>query len=190
MKRGIQPYAAFLHLALVGLAVTVGLLVHQNRELRQQLQPPPPARSALEVGQAIEAVDLQPLDESGESPVASSLDFASGEKDRLLLVFTTTCPACRANQENWRRLHEQVGDSVDVVGISLSDREETQAYRSDLDLPFPVALPQDRKLFSEKLSISAIPMTIRIGADGRVRGSWLGTLTEAQLAEVAPADRG
>jgi len=184
MKLKINPYSAFLHCALVALGVLVAVLAQENHQLKQP-QVADAVESSLEIGQAVAAVGLEHLDGGQET-----LDFSHGEKDRLLLVFTTTCSACKANQPTWRALHEQIGDSMEIVGVSLSEIEDTRDYRLAHDLMFPVAVPADRDHFTEVFEISAIPMTIRIGSDGRVRGSWVGALSPAQVAEVSPALHG
>jgi len=179
MKFKFSPYQVLLHGILVMLG---GLVWVQAREIAASVPPPIPG---LERGQAVEAVRLLHL-EGGDETV----DFSQGERDRLLLVFTTTCPACRDNQDAWKTLHEDLRDTVEVLGISLSEEEETRDYKVAHDLAFPIALPADQDRFSQAYAISVIPTTIRIGPDGKVRGSWPGGLSKAQLKEVRTAGRG
>jgi len=178
----VDGYSVFLHVALVALCLVVVLLGLENQRLRRSLEPPP---SGPVIGQSVDSIRWQPLD--GEE---ATLDLASGERESLLLVFTTDCPACRENQQAWKALHQEIGDAVNVVGISLSELEATRSYRDTHALSFPVGVPAKPQEFTESLAISGVPMTIRVGPDGRVRGSWSGTLSDRQLSELSKADRG
>ncbi|MEM7357435.1 MAG: TlpA disulfide reductase family protein, partial [Acidobacteriota bacterium] len=174
-QRRFDLYSAFLHCALVALAVLTARLAYENHQLKQ-----PPEVAQLEIGASVEAVPVQTLAGSEQT-----LGWASQDaKERLLLVFTTTCPACKENQTTWRALYEQVGGSVEVVGISLDQLEATRAYRQVQDLPFPVVIPRDPEAFTQGYEISAVPLTLHIGGDGRVKGSWLGALTAEQLTDL------
>lgn len=87
-------------------------------------------------------------------------------------------------------MYETIGGAVDVYGISLSDIEATRTYCETLALSFPVGVLVDPPAFIESLAISGVPLTVRLGGDGRVIGSWSGTLTDLQLAEVIGSEHG
>jgi peroxiredoxin len=176
-------YVVLLHLSLLALGGLVLVLAHENRQLKQ---PPGAAvETALAVGRAVAPLQLRHLDGFEET-----LAPRAAGKDRLLLVFTTTCAACQANQPNWRALQERAGGSVDVVGVSLDDLEATRTYQRAHRLSFPVTVPVDPQQLTDALAVTAVPLTVRLGADGRVQGSWVGGLSEAQLAEItAPRAR-
>lgn len=170
-----DTYAIFLHVVLVAMALLIARLAFENHQLKQ-----PPVIAQLEVGDTVAPVSVNTLD--GEE---QTLQWAGGAaKERLLLVFTTTCPACRDNQATWRSLHERLGESVDVVGISLDKPEATQVYRQDHALPFPVVIPKDLGSFSKSYEISAVPLTLHIGGDGQVKGTWLGSLSPEQVTDL------
>ncbi len=169
-------YAVFLHLTLVALAAFSLFLLNDNQELRAGLSPSVPQ---LEAGAQVDAVAVTRAD--GTEDV---LSWDAAGRDRLLFVFTTTCPACQQNQDAWRDLHASVGDAVDVVGISLSDAQATAGYREALDLPFEVVLPAQRDAFTTAFEVSVVPFTFHIAADGTVRGAWRGGLDPERLAEV------
>lgn len=178
MKSKIDGYSALLHVALVALCIVTTLLALENHRLKAMMAGPGPGGPV--VGQQVEPLGWLPLD--GEE---TTLDLASGDQDSLLLVFTTDCPACRENQDAWKALHEDLGDSVNIVGVSLSELDATLGYRDAHALPFPVGVSTDPGLFTESLAITGVPMTIRVDSEGRVLGSWTGTLSDVQLAEVA-----
>lgn len=169
-------YSIFLHMALVGLAVLSLFLINQNRKLQQ---PPPPRASQLEPGTELPPLAVVDLENKGDT-----LQWAGTDRESLLLVFTTTCPACQENQKAWRSLYGQLEERVDIVGISLSDPDSTKAYLKTHELPFPVVMPADSKTFTSAFEISAVPTTIRIGRDGRAQESWLGLLTEQSIKDL------
>ena len=182
MKPRFGLYSIVLHLALVGLCFVTVQLAFENRQLKERLAPAPNGPS---VGESVAAIHLQSLD--GEETVH---DPTASGRDSLLFVFTTDCPACRQTQDDWRTLHQELDGGVDVLGISLSAMDSTRGYRDQLDLSFPVGIPTEPERLTQNLSISGVPLTLRVGPDGRVRGSWSGTLSADQLTEVARADQG
>ncbi|MDA8021100.1 MAG: TlpA family protein disulfide reductase [Thermoanaerobaculia bacterium] len=178
----VDVYSLVLHVALIGLCVVTVLLAGENRRLKQQLAPP---ANGPAVGESVEPIRWLPLD--GDE---TTLDFASSGRDSLLFVFTTDCPACRETQSSWRDLHSNLAPAVDVVGISLSGPAETRSYRDDLGLSYRVGVPVEQQALVRALSISGVPVTLRVGPDGRIVGSWSGTLSAVQVSEVAAAGRG
>ena len=169
-------YSIFLHVALIALAATTLGLTKQKRDLLAALSPAAPQ---IEVGTSVGAFDVQHLD--GD---ASTLDWNT-DRSRLLFVFTTTCPACKQNQEAWRALSEATDDRVDILGVSLDTLEATSAYRSEHELPFEVVVAADREAFAGAYQVSAVPTTLLVSSDGRVQGVWTGALSTEQQADVA-----
>ncbi len=170
-------YPAFLHVSLILLLAISVVLVRQNHALREQLTP---RDSHIQVGQVVGPVEVANLD--GEARV---LAWDDAERDRLLLVFTTTCPACAQNQGVWQALHRQLGDRLEVIGVSLDDPDLTRVYREAHELEFDVVTAADREGFLADYEISSVPLTLRISPDGRVRGAWSGGLSDDQMSEVA-----
>ncbi|MEM7587521.1 MAG: TlpA disulfide reductase family protein [Acidobacteriota bacterium] len=163
-------YPIFLHLALIGLAATTLAVVQENRRLVEQMTPDPPR---LELGTVIAPVAAVDLD---GTPRTLAWDAAA--KDRLLLVFTTSCPACKQNLEAWVSLHRELGGAVEVVGISLSDAEATRAYVDAYDLPFDVVLAANSEALAVALEVQLVPFTVWVDSEGHVRGVWEGVLFE------------
>ena len=184
MARKFDAYFISLHIALVALCVVTVLLAIDNRRLKQ------PASGGFDAGGPVVGQSVQPVPWETLDGGQQTLELAGGERDSLLLVFTTECPACRENQTAWRGLHQEVGNDVEVVGISLSALDDTRTYRDTHQLSFPVGVPTDPGSFASQLAITGVPMTIRVGADGRVQGSWSGILSKQQISEVTRFDRG
>ncbi len=172
-----KAYGLFLHLSLVALAVFTLLLVRDNRQLRSQNAPPEVAQ--LAVDRIVEPVAVTGLD-----GISRTLEWNTSGPDRLLLVFTTSCPACLQNQVAWRSLHAALDDDVEIIGISLDGPAATQTYREAQDLTFEVVMASDRQAFTAAYGISAVPTTFHIDGDGRIQGVWRGGLSADQIAEV------
>lgn len=169
-----RSYSFTLHALLVMMALLVAGLARENRQLKQAMKPLEPLAAGAEAP-AIAARDLSGQEETLE------LDAASQET--LLLVFTTTCPACRDNQAAWRALTQANQDRFQIVGVSLEDLETTASYREAEALPYRVLLPADNDRFSADYGINQIPLTFHIGRDGKVRDVWPGVLSDAVLAQ-------
>jgi len=172
----MKLYGIFLHVALVALTITSLYGAHQNQKLRQRLDP---ETVQLEVGQQVKPVTVNSLD--GDSRL---LSWDDTNPDRLLLVFTTSCPACKQNQVFWQSLHRTLDNDVEIVGISLDSPEATRIYREEHGLPFEVVVAADREAFASAYEISVVPFTFHIAGDGSVQGAWRGVLTDANLTEV------
>lgn len=171
-----SAYSIFLHLSLLVLATTTVLLARQNRQLFHRLDPEIPQ---LQVGATLGPIEAllmnhQPLD----------LTWKERPNERLLLVFTTSCPACLENQERWKALHALMDDNVELIGLSLDDPTTTAAYVETLSLPFDVVSVADRQRFLTEVEIPVVPFTIHADRTGRVLGAWSGALSNIQLEEI------
>ena len=175
-RKRFNTYSVFLHLLLVGQAVLLVALIQQNRNL-QRFAPSKP--TPLEEGETVQPVVVSSLEDRKRI-----IEWTDTDRERLLLVFTTTCAICQENLESWRSLYERLADRVDFVGISLSDMDLTRAYRDNHALPFPVVIPADPKGFTRDYKVPGVPATIYVGSGGRVRGAWLGGLTNQVLVDL------
>ncbi len=176
----INWYMVILHIFLVVLAIQVLYLAKQNRDLQALLTPSP--MPALEIGEEVAEVPVQEV--SGDQ---QTLSFAGSDMETLLFVFNTTCPACKQNQANWKELYTAVQGRYNVVGVSLHPQEETQAYIEEHQLPFRVVLPESIEAFAGAFKIQAIPQTIHVDREGKVREVKVGALNEDSLASLSEA---
>ena len=181
-RKYLNVYQILIHVMLVALAVTVVGLTQKNRDLRK---PPAPEEAQLQQGAPLTAFSAFDLD--GNSRL---INFAQSDRDSLLFVFTTVCPACRENQPNWRMLYEQVKGRYEIVGISLNDIEATLEYQEVHDLPFPVVVPEDIRGFTTAHKIDRVPLTLQADHEGKVHSSWLGILNEDSLAQLTAMPAG
>lgn len=170
-------YQISIHVLLLGLAIMVVALAHQNRTLRALATSPEATR--LAVGEEIPPIAVRDLEGN-----ADLLRFAGSDRESLVLVFTTTCGACQQNQGNWRSLYEALREHYDVVGLSLDDVGETASYKEINQLPFRTFVAEDARRFVLDNKVFEVPYTIHLDRDGRIRRSWLGVLSDDSLAEL------
>jgi thiol-disulfide isomerase/thioredoxin len=115
---------------------------------------------------------------------------------QVLLVFTTTCPFCRATLPVWDRMVDsvrRVAMPIDIVGVSLDSAALADDYARLHALPFPVAtMTEARHRFLFRAG--AVPQTLVVGSGGRIRYATTGRLTEGAVLDsvyralLGPAD--
>jgi peroxiredoxin len=178
-------FTLFLGLACAALAILTLLLAWQNRSLKAQLSASasaPPA-GGLKVGDTLHAFDV--VDASGnKTPVTFE-----GPGQTLLLVFSSTCGACRETIPVWNRLlADGVPKTVHVVGIQTDFQHgaEADATVPIPDLRFPVFGSAEPR--GEAMSkFPAIPAAAIIDDKGAVKSVWFGVPSESQVAELRRA---
>jgi thiol-disulfide isomerase/thioredoxin len=102
---------------------------------------------------------------------------------QVMLVFTTTCPYCRASLPAWQSLAERadslrnIGISAPrIVGLSLDSIDATTAYVQEHALNFPVTQFESRRnqaLYRTR----SVPLILIVDSDSRVAYSRMGVLT-------------
>lgn len=170
----------FLYFALLGLAFEVVFLILQNQQLQarivrlaNQQQP-----ETLKPGEKAAGIAL--LTYSG---VNEQLSFGNGAPSRLLYIFKTNCPACRATLPFWKQLAAEVRVPVEVMGLSSEPLLAIAEYQNTNALTYPVFAVNDTS-FKRQYKIAFVPQTILVDGDGTVLGLWSGVLQEPQLAAI------
>jgi peroxiredoxin len=180
-------FTVFLGVACAALAVLTLLLAWQNRSLKAELATalgaPPPG--ALKIGDTVNAFDV--VDAAGNRKHVAF----GGQGETLLLVFSSTCGACRQTIPTWNRLlAEHVPSTVQIVGIQT----DFQPKKSGSELPFPdLQFPVfgATEPAGEPMSkFPAIPAAALIDATGSVKSVWIGVPTDAQVGELRRAIAG
>ena len=124
-------FTLFLGFACAALAVLTLLLAWQNRSLKAQMSAAAnaPLPGALKIGDTVGAFDV--VDATGQKTHVSF----DGQGETLLLVFSSTCGACRETIPVWNRLlADGASSAVHIVGIQ-TDFERT--VKADATLPIP-----------------------------------------------------
>jgi thiol-disulfide isomerase/thioredoxin len=176
-------FTLFLGVACAALAVLTLLLAWQNRTLKSELAAAAnaPLPGGLKAGDTLSAFDV--VDATGKQ---SHITFG-GHQRTLLLVFSSTCGACRETIPTWNRLlAEGVPSAVQVVGVQTDFQHGDASALSIPDLRFPVFGAVDPK--AEPLSkFPAIPGAAVIDGTGAVKSAWIGVPTDAQVSELRRA---
>ena len=66
-------------------------------------------------------------------------------KKLLLVFFTTACGHCRTEISNLNELRRKYLQEIDILGISLDNRQATDALRRELNLKIPILLGNKEK---------------------------------------------
>ena len=159
------------------------LLTWQNRSLKVKLGAAAAAvaalpPSALKVGDRLDAFDVV-------DPAGAHAEIAfDGSGDTLLLVFSSTCGACRDTIPTWNRLlAEEVPGRIKVVGLQTDLAHAGGSAPAIPDLRFPVFGMSDPA--AEPMSkFPAIPAAALIDNTGAVKAAWFGVPTEDQISEL------
>lgn len=175
---GKKLYMLFIHVAVIALAVEVVVLARQNNELKNPKDRG--GKEQLAVGDSLSIHDLKPLQANYILPVNAP--------NQLLFVFTTTCPFCKENLINWKKLMALANkNKLTIVGISLDSAEKSEAYINEHQIDFPVFVPLDLASFKSQNKLNAVPVTVIRDSTGVAQKIWRGLLKEEQLREVANA---
>ena len=177
--RGDRWFSIFLVVVCIALAALVLLLAWQNRELKGEqaaISAMQAAPAGLAAGDPFPVLAL--LDASGG---ASTLQFGEDEPRRVLLVFSTQCPACRDTLPIWSSLLEQPSPGIRVAGVQLGGATDEVPF-----LPFPVYTPEDGGAALAG-AIPFIPATLIVDGGGEVEQVWYGLLDEASQQALEEA---
>ncbi|RGC70917.1 Thiol-disulfide oxidoreductase ResA [Micromonospora sp. MW-13] len=103
----------------------------------------------------------------------------------VINLWASWCPPCRKELPAFQRLSERAAGRLQVVGVNArDDRDAAQSIGEDFGIRFPVLFDQGDSL-SRGLNRNAIPLTVFVDADGRVRHVDVsGALDDARLAEL------
>jgi hypothetical protein len=99
------------------------------------------------------------------------LGETSAGRSQVLIYFTVTCPYCLQSVPFWKeatsKLLADEGDRFDVIWVSLSERDSTEAYVAQHEITAPVAFLPDRKTAFVFRS-GRVPATVVADHKGRV----------------------
>ncbi|WP_433345211.1 TlpA family protein disulfide reductase [Micromonospora sp. CA-111912] len=103
----------------------------------------------------------------------------------VINLWASWCPPCRKELPAFQRLSERAAGRLQVLGVNARDsRDAAQSIGEDFGIRFPVLFDQGDSL-SRGLNRNAIPLTVFVDADGRVRHvDTSGALDDARLAEL------
>ncbi len=167
--------------ALVAALALVVTLAYQKRSLRAQYADLVRRVAEPHPGIFVPTFSTHTL---GGAPV--TIGAAASGRQQVLLVFTTTCPYCRASIPAWQQLAEVIDTikepATETIGISLDSVGPTQHYVQENRLNYPVLLFPEFKL-QLLYRARAVPLVMVLDATGRVIYSRLGPITDSSAAD-------
>ncbi|MBM0225861.1 MULTISPECIES: TlpA disulfide reductase family protein [Micromonospora] len=100
-------------------------------------------------------------------------------------VWASWCPPCRKELPAFQRLSERADGRFQVIGVNSRDsRGGAQSIGEDFGVRFPMLVDQG-DAFQRALRRNSFPLTLFVGADGRVRhADASGALDDARLTEL------
>lgn len=128
------------------------------------IEPCPATGPARSVEGGLPALTLPCL--GGGRPVNLS---ALGGTPMVLNVWAQWCGPCREEIPLFQRLHEQSDGRLQVIGVDVEDPQEGMAlaFAAEVGMTYPQLQDLDRELL-DALQIRGVPLTLFVGADGRV----------------------
>ena len=102
----------------------------------------------------------------------------------LLNFWATWCPPCKAEMPDLNALHRDYGPSrqFTVVGVDLEeDPDAVASFARDQGIGFPLLLDRDGSVTRESYNLRALPTSMIIDREGRIRDTWSGQLPRATV---------
>lgn len=149
---------------------------------------PTPSASATETGQAGELSPSFELNGPDGSPVAFAPDKIVNDEVHLLLFWSFMWdPNVNTFMERAAELHERYSPrGLNIIAISFDkDPDALRNYLTEHKSAFPIAVGTSKTF--EDFQLEAVPTSILVDKDGRVRERWEGYFsTEEQAETITP----
>jgi peroxiredoxin len=134
--------------------------------------------------QRSQAIDFKLLLDNGTR--ASIRDFRG--KAVILVFFATECDYCREEVPELFKVYNARAQQVSIVMVSTGLEGDTlnrlNAFRSQFDIPWPVALDQDE--YYKKIGVNYVPYTLILDREGRPIYSHEGKVSGEELLNFLP----
>ena len=111
----------------------------------------------------------------------TDLPTLANGKPTIINMFSNACVACRQEMPALQKLHEQLGDSAQLIGVDLGDSHDvTASFIKTLGVSYHV-VRDPTLLIPNRLGVSAQPFTIWVDKSGRITGHQYGAMTAAEM---------
>jgi len=163
----MNPFTNPLRCLLLAAALTVAAV-----QAGAQTAPPPEAPTKGDTMPAFETlgIDGKPF----------KVDFPKGSKT-VVLFFLSGCPTCHKMIPEWNRAFERRAKELRVVGVIMD--QEPPGFWGTMPIAFPVVRSPGREFLSS-LHVNRAPLTLRVGAGGRIDDLALGMVDPIRLGEL------
>jgi peroxiredoxin len=171
-----------LIIMIVLMAAEIGVLMHQNRQLRSMIENPVKKYEALKQNQSVPP--LSGIDLDGN---AVTVEYSQDEPYTLMLWFSASCPSCEDNLHFWNMLFADYdSENFRLIGVCSDDPDDARRIADEYGLDYPVIIPDDESIIRE-YGATALPLTMLISPEGAVVKVWPGPLMKAQRESVITA---
>lgn len=108
---------------------------------------------------------------------------------RAMLVnfWATWCAPCRREMPVLQAASDNHGDALAVVGIALDDPDPVRRFIDELGIDYTILVGQDAVLDAQRAwgnEVGAMPYTVLVGPQGKVRWLHYGEVTAEELDEA------
>lgn len=135
------------------------------------------APAQLEVGESMPEFGFATC--TGEELTTANLQ----DKPLLINFWATWCPPCVKELPNFAELHEELGDEVNILGVSVDQHPEyVKRFLDKNELPYLLAW--DSEGIAADLGFRSIPVTVAVDAAGNVASVHKGYASTEDLAEL------
>jgi peroxiredoxin len=184
-QRSRKLFLSVLVAIVVILMIQNFLLVRKNDVLLHKLEAAHASlseRHMLSKGDTVHAFQAIGLD--GES---TRIDPGNAAGKTLFFMFSTRCPFCVKNVDQWNWIVEQTaGKQVNIAGLCPDSLDRTREFASHVGITFPTfSIFDDSVLTGLKLDL--VPQTVLVDSTGRVLLVWGGLLSDKRSREVVLA---
>lgn len=110
----------------------------------------------------------------------AKVEFPKGSKT-VLLFFLSGCPSCHKMIPEWNRAFARRAPGLNVVGVIMD--QEPPGFWGTMTIAFPVVRSPGRAFLSG-LNVNRAPLTLRVGAGGRIDDLALGVVDPIRVGEL------
>jgi cytochrome c biogenesis protein CcmG/thiol:disulfide interchange protein DsbE len=102
----------------------------------------------------------------------------------IVNVWASWCAPCRTETPLLQRTWQARGDDVVILGVNSRDRRSSaESFMDEFDVTFANVFDESGQI-RRRLGVRGFPSTYVFGADGKLRTTVVGALTEQRLASI------
>jgi thiol-disulfide isomerase/thioredoxin len=158
-----------------GFAVLIVLATLAGHAQAQGPVAPPSGPPSLAPGEVV-----TPFDAVGVDGVSRHVDFPKGS-ETVVLFFLSSCPVCHKMMPVWTEYYQRKPKTLSVVGVMLDS--PPPGFIETMPIGFPVVRSPGPEL-TKAYKVHHVPMTIRVGAGGKVEEVGEGVLDPIRMGQI------
>ncbi len=168
-----------LKLLLIGLIITNGFLIFENRRLNLIISELSPKE--IEPGDSISSFEANRL--NGDFV---KFNFGENERNTVLLYFQPSCGFCKKQMRNWKTLIENLEQSQYRYKFitAANDVKAIREYLAQYGIVEEDVLIVGSE-FVKGANLNGTPVTVVLDRDGVVEYRWIGLWQENDISEVS-----